>query len=63
MLYLIGLVFFAWILFFGGAERLENSFLGYFEFGVAGDKTVFIKAVAWLGIIGCTVLFVASLFS
>ncbi|MBL7250766.1 hypothetical protein [Alloalcanivorax marinus] len=53
MLYLIGLVFFAWVLFFGGAGRLENTVLGYFDFGLAGEETVFIKAVAWAGLIVC----------
>lgn len=36
-----------WILFFGGAEKLENSFLGYLGFGRYGDKFDFIKGLTW----------------
>jgi len=39
-----------WILFFGGASKLENSFLGYFSFGRYGDKESFIKGLVWVGL-------------
>ncbi len=43
--------FFVWILFFGGAERVEGTLFGYFEFGFAGDKAVYIKVLAWVGLV------------
>jgi len=39
-----------WVLFFGGATKLENSFLGYFSFGRYGDKESFIKGIVWVGL-------------
>ncbi len=32
-----------WIIFLGGAERMENTFFGYFTQGVAADKAIYIK--------------------
>jgi hypothetical protein len=40
-----------WVIFFNGAERLENSILGYFEFGQIAEKSAYIKVAAWLGLI------------
>ena len=53
MFWVIGIAFNIWLIFFGGAERLENSFLGYFEFGVAGEKATYIKGIAWVSLIYC----------
>lgn len=53
MFWFLGIVFNIWIIFFGGAERLENTFLGYLEFGFVGEKAVYIKVFAWLSILGC----------
>lgn len=39
-----------WILFFGGASKLENTFLGYLSFGRYGDKDTFIKGLVWVGL-------------
>lgn len=41
------------MIFFRGAERLENTFLGYLEFGPGAEKASYIKFGAWIGIIGC----------
>ena len=46
----IGIIFFIWVVFFGGAEKLENTLLGYFEFGVFALKASYIKAFAWLSL-------------
>ncbi|QFT54455.1 hypothetical protein FIU95_07800 [Microbulbifer sp. THAF38] len=48
---LIGIVFFVWVIFFGGASRLENTLVGYFEFGQAGEKAIYIKMVSWIGLV------------
>ena len=48
---LISIAFFIWVIFFGGASRLENTFAGYFEFGIAGEKAVYIKMVSWIGLV------------
>jgi hypothetical protein len=40
-----------WVIYFNGAERLENSILGYFEFGQIVEKSAYIKVAAWLGLI------------
>lgn len=40
-----------WVMFFNGAEKLEGTFLGYFEFGQFADKAKYIKMSAWLSVI------------
>ena len=54
--YLIGIAFFVWVIFFGGAEKLENTLLGYLEFGPGAEKATYIRFGAWLGIISCIAL-------
>ena len=49
-LYIFGLVVCIWVIFFNGAEKLESSILGYFEFGQFADNAVYIKMAAWVGI-------------
>jgi hypothetical protein len=39
-----------WILFLGGAAKLENSFMGFFSFGRYGDKESFIKGLVWVSL-------------
>ena len=39
-----------WVIFFNGAEKLEGTLLGYFEFGHFADKAVYIKMAAWVSI-------------
>jgi len=62
-MYLLTAVFCLWILFFGGAGRIENTILGYFEFGQAAEKVIFIKIVAWVGLMGSIAIFVTDNFS
>ena len=40
-----------WIIFFGGAERLENTFIGYFEYGIFAESAWAIKLSAWVALI------------
>ncbi len=53
MYLLVGIAFNIWIIFMGGAERLENSLAGSFEFGFAGEKATYIKIIAWVSLGGC----------
>ncbi len=61
LIFLLGIVFSIWVIFFGGAERLENTILGFFEFGIAGEKSIYIKVVAWIGLIGSVALFLSEI--
>lgn len=45
---LLYIAFPIWILFLGGAKRLESTFLGYVTHGVGDEKTIFIKIGAWI---------------
>ena len=40
-----------WVIFFNGAEKLENSVLGYFEFGLLAENAQYIRISAWIGLI------------
>jgi len=52
MLYDISFIAFSiWVLFLGGASKLENTFLGYLSFGRYGDKQAFIKGLAWVALV------------
>jgi hypothetical protein len=46
LLCLAGFLISVWAAFFGGAEKLEGTFLGYFEFGHFADKASYIRAVS-----------------
>jgi hypothetical protein len=50
MYWILAIAFNLWILFMGGAGRIENTFAGYLEYGVAGEKSVYIKLVAWVSL-------------
>ena len=50
-----------WIIFFDGAEKLENTMLGYFEFGLLAEKAHYIKILAWLSLIISVALLVRDL--
>lgn len=50
MYWILGIAFNVWILFMGGAERIENTFAGYFEYGLAGEKASYIKFIAWVSL-------------
>ncbi|APR66076.1 hypothetical protein CN03_03520 [Thalassolituus oleivorans] len=51
MLYILSSTICIWVIFFNGAEKLENAVLGYFEFGQLAEKALYIKISAWLGLI------------
>jgi len=40
------ILFCLWVIFLGGAERLENTLLGYLEFGQLAEKAALIKVLA-----------------
>lgn len=40
-----------WILFFGGADKVENTLFGYLEYGLPGEKAWAIRAMAWLSLV------------
>ena len=58
---LLSLLVCIWVVFFNGAERLEGTWLGYFEFGEFADKAKYIKAAAWLGLAATALGLVYSL--
>ncbi len=47
---LAGLLISIWAAFFGGAEKLEGTILGYFEFGHFADKASYIRAASLIGL-------------
>lgn len=51
MLWIISLLICLWIIFFNGAKVLENTVLGYFEFGPLGGKSQYIEILAWFGVV------------
>jgi hypothetical protein len=64
ILYLLELLFWLWIIRWGGAERLEGTFtsgllISYFAPGWSAEG---IKLFAWLTMIAGTVWFIAGLF-
>ena len=57
MLYIIGsIVFSLWVLFFNGAEKLENSVFGYLEFGRFAESEAYIRIAAWFGLVISSIL-------
>ncbi len=50
ILCLFGLLVCVWAAFFGGAQKLEGTFLGYFEFGEFAEKASFIRVAAIIGV-------------
>ena len=47
---LLGLGISVWVAFFGGAEKLEGTFLGYFKFGHFADNANYIRAAALISL-------------
>lgn len=58
---LFGILISIWLIFFEGAERIENTLLGYFEFGFIAEKADYIRVGAWIGLITSVVLIVSEL--
>jgi hypothetical protein len=56
-LILICILFNLWIIFLGGAQKIQDSLLGYFEFGVFADNASYIRVLGWFGL-AASVLFV-----
>lgn len=54
----LGFLVSVWAAFFGGAERLERTLLGYFEFGHFADKASYIRMVS----LASLVIFAAGFF-
>ena len=46
LLCLAGFLISVWVAFFGGAKKLEGTFLGYFEFGQFADTASYIRMVS-----------------
>jgi len=61
--YIIDLVFWLWVLLWGGAEFLEDSILGWLFFGYAESHAELIKLVGWIFLIFSTIFFIAGIFS
>jgi len=49
-----------WLIFLGGAERLQHTWLGSFEFGQLSESVTLIKALAWVMLIVCGGLLVSE---
>ncbi len=49
--YILGILFNLWIIFLGGAEKIQDTLVGYFEFGIFADNPNCIRALAWLGLV------------
>jgi len=50
LLHLLGIAFCLWVIFLGGAEKLENTFVGYLEYGVFADSASMIRLAAWISL-------------
>ena len=61
MLCIVSFIFCIWVIYFNGAERLENTILGYFEFGELAEKTIYIKTSAWFGLVLILGLFIKDM--
>lgn len=58
ILYIASIAFLLWIIFFNGAKRIENTLLGYFEYGREAENANYIRIFAW----ACLTLLVGLLF-
>ena len=61
LIYLLEVIFLLWVIFLGGADRLENTILGYLEFGRASENASVIRAVAWVSLIGAPIFYIYKL--
>ncbi len=59
----LSILFCLWILFFGGASRLENTLAGYFEFGLVGSSASAIRVLAWVYLLLAGFVLVNGAFS
>ena len=63
LFYVINLIFWIWILFWGGAEFLEDTVLGMLFLGYIHIHTEVIKLAGWIILIFLTILFIVGIFS
>lgn len=45
---IISIIFYVWVIFLGGAEWLQNTFLGHFEFNGLADNVLLLKIAAMI---------------
>ena len=64
IIYLSNLVFWLWVALWGGAERLDDSFIVYFIITHVRRRweAESLKLLAWVSIIGSSIWFVMGLF-
>jgi len=58
--YIVGILFFLWVIFFNGAEKLTNTLVGYFEFGPAVDNPQYIRILSWVALIFIVISIIAE---
>jgi len=49
-LLILSILFNLWIIFLGGAEKVQNTLIGYFEFGIFAENSNYIRVLAWFGL-------------
>jgi hypothetical protein len=64
ILYSVGVVFWLWVIFWGGAEWLEGTLASGFLVSIFAPRwsSEGIKLFAWLALFGSTVWFVLGIF-
>jgi hypothetical protein len=50
-LFVISILFNLWVIFLGGAEKIQDTLVGYFEFGIFADNPNYIRILAWFGLV------------
>lgn len=60
LLFLVFSAFNLWVIFGGGAERLQNTLFAYLEFGFFADNPQYIRAMAWFSLISAGISLVIS---
>ena len=52
---ILGVLLNLWIIFLGGAEKIKDTLVGYFEFGVFADNSSYIRVLAWFGLVASAI--------
>ena len=47
----LDILFTLWVVFLGGAEKIQDTLVGYFEFGMFADNPNHIRALAAIGLV------------
>ena len=58
---ILNIAFCIWVIFFEGAESLENTFVGYLEYGFFADSASYIRVCAWASLIGTIVIWLVHI--